>query len=112
LFDPLSDILASKQQILACAEQNETGPPSLGWVGLNRLVYGLSTSLFGTAFFYQLEAFSSTGHNAIDDAPSKYQNAFMRRPPDLNFGFTLSIVWTRLKFEYYQLCAQARLLSF
>jgi len=103
LVDPFgATSLAVETQFWPAAEQNENMAPIMGWVGLNRLVYGLvGLVLFGTAFLLSTRGILNRRvKRRVDDSPVEVPKRVMPATPDLNFGFTLSTFWTRLKFEY------------
>lgn len=103
LVDPFgATSLAVETQYWPAAEQNNNMAPITGWVGLNRLVYGLvGLALFGLAF-----ALSSRGilnrrtKKRQDDTLSEAPKRVSPVVPQLGSGFTLQAFWTRIKFEY------------
>ena len=104
LVDPFgATSLAVETQYWPAAEQNENMAPFTGWVGLNRLVYGIvGLALFGLAFVFSSRGIHMrSGKRRIDDvaigaAPTKVKPI----QPNLGTGFTFQAFWTRIKFEY------------
>ncbi|GLQ22804.1 hypothetical protein GCM10007853_06780 [Algimonas ampicilliniresistens] len=103
LVDPFgATSLAVETQFWPAAEQNENMAPITGWVGLNRLVYGIvGLVLFGTAFLMSTRGILNRRvKRRADDSPIDVPKRVTPATPDLGTGFTLSAFWTRLKFEY------------
>ncbi|MEP3890818.1 MAG: ABC transporter permease [Hellea sp.] len=104
LVDPFgATSLAVETQYWPAAEQNENMAPFLGWVGLNRLVYGLvGLALFGLAFMFSTRGIHlRKGKTRLtDSAPAHIPTQVKAVKPNLNAGFTLKAFWTRIKFEY------------
>lgn len=104
LVDPFgATSLAVETQYWPAAEQNENMAPFMGWVGLNRLVYGL----VGLALFCLSFIFSTRGIHLrkgktrlTDSGPVNIPTQVKAVEPTLNAGFTLKTFWTRIKFEY------------
>lgn len=103
LVDPFGTTsLAVETQFWPAAEQNNNMAPMTGWVGLNRLVYGLvGIGLFGLAFLLSTRGIviRKTKRRA-DDTPAVIPNKVTPVTPKLGGAFSLSAFWTRLKFEY------------
>ena len=103
LVDPFgATSLAVETQFWPAAEQNENMAPIIGWVGLNRLVYGIvGLLLFGTAFLLSTRGIlNRSTKRRVDDSPTEAPTRVTPATPNLGTGFTLSAFWTRLKFEY------------
>jgi len=104
LVDPFgATSLAVETQYWPAAEQNENMAPITGWVGLNRLVYGLvGLALFGFSFIFSTRGIHMrSGKRRIDEAaPANIPTQVMPVQPNLGAGFTLQAFWTRIKFEY------------
>lgn len=103
LVDPFgATSLALETQFWPAAEQNENMAPIMGWVGLNRLIYGtLGLALFGTAFLLSTRGILNRRvKRRTDENPVNVPTRVTPATPTLNAGFTLSAFWTRLKFEY------------
>jgi len=103
LVDPFGTTsLAVETQYWPAAEQNENMAPIFGWVGLNRLVYGiLGLALFSLAFMFSTRGIHlRAGKRRLDEAPAEVPKRITPVQPTLNAGFTLKAFWTRLKFEY------------
>ena len=104
LADPFgSSSLAVETQYWPAAEQNENMAPFMGWVGLNRLIYGvLGLALFGLSFIFSTRGIHTRkGKTRLDDAPATTPTQVKAVKPNLNTGFTLQTFWTRIKFEYF-----------
>ncbi len=89
-------------QFWSAAEQNSQMAPIMGWVGLNRLIYGsLGLALFGLAFVLSTRGIHTRrGKRQVDETPPPAPNKVTPVSPTLTTGFTLQAFWTRLKFEY------------
>ena len=104
LADPFgSSSLAVETQYWPAAEQNENMTPFTGWVGINRLIYGLlGLALFGLSFIFSTRGIHlRKGKRRMDHAaPATIPTQVKAVKPDLGAGFTLKAFWTRIKFEY------------
>ena len=104
LADPFgSSSLAVETQYWPAAEQNENMTPFTGWVGINRLIYGLlGLALFGLSFMFSTRGIHlRKGKRRMDDAaPVAIPTQVKAVKPDLGAGFTFNAFWTRIKFEY------------
>ena len=104
LVDPFgATSLAVETQYWPAAEQNENMAPIMGWVGLNRLVYGLvGLVLFSLSFIFSKRGIHiKRGKTRLtDDAPKHIPTQVSAVLPNLGSGFALSTFWTRIKFEY------------
>ena len=104
LVDPFgATSLAVETQYWPAAEQNENMAPFTGWVGLNRLVYGLvGLALFGLSFMFSTRGIHiRKGKTRLTDGgPANTPTQVKAVKPNLNAGFTLKTFWTRIKFEY------------
>lgn len=104
LADPFgSSSLAVETQYWPAAEQNENMTPFTGWVGVNRLIYGLlGLVLFGLSFILSTRGIHlRKGKRRIDDAaPTTIPTRVKGVQPNLGSSFTLQAFWTRIKFEY------------
>jgi len=104
LVDPFgATSLAVETQYWPAAEQNENMAPFMGWVGLNRLVYGLvGLALFGLSFIFSTRGIHTRkGKARITEAPpANIPTQVTAVQPDLGTGFALKTFWTRIKFEY------------
>lgn len=103
LVDPFgATSLAVETQFWPAAEQNENMAPSFGWVGLNRLIYGLiGLALFGASFVLSSRGIMNrrskkTTQDEVFEAPVRVSPI----APKVGFSFTMQAFWTRLKFEY------------
>jgi len=77
--------------------------PIMGWVGLNRLIYGLvGLALFSLSFMFSKRGIHiRRGKTHLtDDAPANIPTQVTAVQPNLGSGFALSTFWTRIKFEY------------
>lgn len=103
LVDPFgATSLAVETQYWPAAEQNENMAPFMGWVGLNRLVYGLvGLGLFSLAFLFSSRGIHlRKGKRRLDDSSVEPPKRIRAVQPEFGLGFTLKAFWTRLKFEY------------
>ena len=104
LVDPFgATSLAVETQYWPAAEQNENMAPMMGWVGLNRLVYGLvGLALFGLSFIFSTRGIHiHSGKRRMDEnAPANIPTQVKAIQPDLGTSFTFQAFWTRIKFEY------------
>jgi len=104
LVDPFgATSLAVETQYWPAAEQNENMAPFTGWVGINRLVYGLvGLALFGLSFMFSTRGIHlRKGKTRLSDAaPANTPTQVMPVKPNLGAGFTFQAFWTRIKFEY------------
>jgi len=104
LVDPFgATSLAVETQYWPAAEQNENMAPFMGWVGLNRLVYGLvGLALFSLSFIFSTRGIHiRRGRTRLTDAPpANIPTQVMPVKPKLGAGFVLQTFWTRIKFEY------------
>lgn len=103
LVDPFgATSLAVETQYWPAAEQNENMAPIMGWVGLNRLVYGVvGLVLFGLAFLLSTRGIvHRRTKTKAEEAPVDIPRRVTPATPTLDTGFTLSAFWARLKFEY------------
>ena len=103
LVDPFGTTsLAVETQFWPAAEQNNNMAPMTGWVGVNRLVYGLAgLALFGLAFILSSRGIvTRRTKRREDDSPAEIPTRVVPVTPSLGAGFSLSAFWTRLKFEY------------
>jgi len=103
LVDPFgATSLAVETQYWPAAEQNENMTPFTGWVGLNRLVYGLlGLGLFALSFLFSTRGIHMRrGKRRLEDGPATLPTQVIPVQPVLGTGFTLASFWTRLKFEY------------
>ncbi|GLQ19629.1 M1 family aminopeptidase [Algimonas porphyrae] len=103
LVDPFgATSLAVETQFWPAAEQNNNMAPISGWVGINRLVYGLvGLALFGLSFILSTRGIlNRRTKRRADDAPASIPNRVEPVTPNLGGGFSLATFWTRLKFEY------------
>jgi len=104
LADPFgSSSLAVETQYWPAAEQNENMASFTGWVGINRLIYGLvGLALFGLSFIFSTRGIHlQKGKRRMDDAaPATIPTKVKAIQPNLGTGFTLQAFWTRIKFEY------------
>jgi hypothetical protein len=103
LADPFGAYALSVQtQYWPAAEQNSVMAPITGWVGFNRLVFGLlGIALFALSFLLSTRGIpTSKSKRRNDDAPVTIPTRIAPVTPTLGSGFTLSAFWTRLKFEY------------
>jgi len=90
LVDPFgATSLAVETQYWPAAEQNENMAPFTGWVGLNRLVYGIvGLALFGLAFIFSTRGIhlrKSKKHEA-SIAPATIPTQVIAVQPNLNAG--------------------------
>ncbi len=104
LVDPFgATSLAVETQYWPAAEQNENMAPFTGWVGLNRLVYGIvGLALFGLAFLFSTRGIPvRKSKTRLDNTPAGAVRTHVKPvKPDLGTGFTLRAFLTRIKFEY------------
>ncbi|MGB6230490.1 MAG: M1 family aminopeptidase [Litorimonas sp.] len=103
MSSPFGDnALFFETQYWSAAEQNEQMAPVMGWVGLNRLIYGLiGLALFGLSFVLSARGIQTRrSKRRVDDTPPTVANRVAPITPSLDSRFTLSAFWTRLKFEY------------
>ena len=104
LVDPFgSTSLAVETQYWPAAEQNENMAPMMGWVGLNRLVYGLvGLALFSLSFIFSKRGIHTRrGKSRLTEAmPANIPTQVRAVTPNLGAGFAMSAFWTRIKFEY------------
>lgn len=103
LVDPFgATSLAVETQFWPAAEQNNNMAPFTGWVGLNRLVYGVvGLALFGLAFLFSTRGIHTRrGKTRLGDAPASIPTQVKAVTPVIGAGFTMRAFWARLKFEY------------
>jgi len=103
LVDPFgATSLAVETQYWPAAEQNNNMAPFLGWVGLNRLVYGIiGLALFGLSFLFSTRGIHMRrGKRRLEDDVAVLPTQVTPVKPALGSGFTFASFWTRLKFEY------------
>ncbi|MGJ8561124.1 MAG: hypothetical protein ACSHX3_12885 [Litorimonas sp.] len=103
MSSPFGDnALLFETQYWPAAEQNDKMTPIMGWIGLNRLIYGtIGLGLFGLAFLLSTRGIQTRRtKRLIDDSPATPASRVAPVTPSLGTDFTLSAFWTRLKFEY------------
>lgn len=103
LADPFgATSLAVEAQYWPAAEQNETMASMTGWVGINRLVYGLiGLVLFGVAFLLSKRGIMNRrGKGAMKAEAFLAPVRATPVKPNLGIGFMMQTFWARLKFEY------------
>lgn len=103
LVDPFgTTALAVETQFWPAAEQNENMAPANGWVGLNRLVFGvLGLALFGASFLLSTRGIVlRKTKRRVEDGPDELPTQVSPVQPSFGMGHTFLTFWTRLKFEY------------
>ncbi len=104
LADPFgSSSLAVETQYWPAAEQNANMAPFTGWVGINRLIYGvLGMALFSLSFLLSSRGIHLRKGKRRNDAAAPAETPKQVTPvqPNLGADFTLQAFWARIKFEY------------
>ena len=104
LIDPFGATpLALETEYWPAAEQNSKMASFTGWVGLNRLFYGLiGLALFGLSFRLSTRGIHSRkGKTKLTEAaPVNIPTKVSPVQPNIGAGFGLKTFWTRIKFEY------------
>lgn len=85
------------------AEQNNRMAPVTGWIGINRLyAIAIGLALFAAAFVLSTRGIATrrtAKRGDMTPAPAAPRR-IAPVAPALGTGFTLSAIWTRLRFEY------------
>ncbi|WP_418152386.1 M1 family aminopeptidase [Litorimonas sp. RW-G-Af-16] len=105
LIDPFgSSALAVTAEFWPAAEQNTVLTPLMGYVGLNRVVWGsIGIALFALGYIFSRRGLvtrkTKRGQAEIMTAPT---DAIVLKPvtPDLSSRNTRTAFWARFKFEY------------
>jgi len=104
LIDPFgSSSLALETQYWPAAEQNENMTPFVGWIGLNRLVFGLvGLALFSLSFVFSTRGIHirKVKRGKQIAVPANIPTRITPIQPMLGTGFALQTFCARIRFEY------------